>query len=122
MDQNLYDLASLAGGYILKALANSEGAKTAGKEFSLAIWNWLRPIFLKEEPELVEEVEQNPSAPEVEARLSSAIAQKAAADPEFRARLARHLADLHHKGIIQINKQTAEKIVNIQTNYGPINM
>ena len=115
-------LAAAAAGYILKALSKTEGAKTASKELSTAIWEWMRPIFLKEQPELVEEVEQKPPTTETEKRLTQAIEQKAASDPQFLAQLAHHLHDLHQNGIIQLNQQTAEKIVNIQTNYGQINM
>lgn len=33
----------------LGAIANSAGAKTAGKELSTSVWGFLRPIFLKDE-------------------------------------------------------------------------
>ena len=91
-------LAAAAAGYILKALSKTEGAKTASKELSTAIWEWMRPIFLKEQPELVEEVEQKPPTTETEKRLTQAIEQKAASDPQFLAQLACRTSDQNTHG------------------------
>lgn len=63
----LEGLVAGAIGYVAKSLASSEGAKTASKEMSTAIWEWIRPLFLKEveeEENQTKVIEQFEAAPE----------------------------------------------------------
>ncbi|RMG36994.1 MAG: hypothetical protein D6732_07495 [Methanobacteriota archaeon] len=115
-------LSQVAASFILKALGNSEGAKTARKELSTALWEWIKPLFLKEEPELVAEVEQGNTSSNTESRLAQAIEEKAATDQKFLLRLVHHLETLEEEGMIKLTYQQAQKIVEIKTNYGTINI
>lgn len=48
-------LEGLAG-TLIGSLSKTEGAKQASKEMSVAIWEWIRPLFLKEVDEEQKEV------------------------------------------------------------------
>ena len=45
--------------YLAGSISKSKGGKTAGDEFSEALWNWVRPIFIKDD-EPLEELKAKP--------------------------------------------------------------
>lgn len=45
-------IALKAVSYLIGTFSNSSGAKTAKSEFSDALWNWIRPIFIKDDEPL----------------------------------------------------------------------
>lgn len=69
-----------------KLISDTEGAKTAKKELSSAIWAWIRPIFLKDDPEAGEkaltQVKAAPSAPESQELVKSKLTDYLSANPE----------------------------------------
>ena len=73
-------------------LANSAGAKEAGKELSTAIWtDFLRPIFLKDDPEegaaAVARIEAAPAAPASQELVADKLRTYLPAHPEAQERL-----------------------------------
>lgn len=48
-------------GYLISNIKKSKGAQKAGDELSTAIWDWVHPIFLKDEKPL-KDLQDNPDA------------------------------------------------------------
>jgi len=46
-------LASIMG-YLIAGVKNNETLSNANKEISEAIWNWVRPLFLKDEDPIID--------------------------------------------------------------------
>lgn len=46
---DLITMATAAVGYLVSEIKNSKGGKTALDEMSSAIWQWVRPLFLKDD-------------------------------------------------------------------------
>lgn len=118
-------LATAAAGYIVKSLTDSEGAKTAGKELSTALWQWVRPLFLKDAPDVVAKVETATPAdvPTAEKALAEALQAKAANDPAFAQTLQQHLNGIQNAGAGAVfNFGNVEKQVNNPTIQGDFNM
>lgn len=54
-------LTSGALGYLVSAIKKSKGGQQAGDELSTAIWEWIRPIFLKDD-EPLEDLKKEPDS------------------------------------------------------------
>jgi hypothetical protein len=46
---DIITLATAAVGYLISEIKGSKGVKLAGDEMSSAIWQWVRPLFLKDD-------------------------------------------------------------------------
>lgn len=86
-------LALAAVGYMISSIKNSKGGKTASNELSTAIWNWIKPIFIQEDKELVNQFEENPEDEDTQSEMKLKVKRKAKNDSEF----ASHLATLVKK-------------------------
>lgn len=137
----LETLAATAAGYILTALVKSEGAKTAGKELSTALWQWVRPLLLEDVPETVAKVEQAaegtapglpvgeatrgvstvPTAADAETALAAALQARATADPNFAAALRSHVEKIQTESQFTTYVQgDHNKVLNLGNNNGTI--
>lgn len=52
--ESISTLLTAAAGYVLKAVSESKTAETAKESLLSAFWQWIRPIFLTDEPNEVE--------------------------------------------------------------------
>lgn len=76
-------LASTAIGYIIGGIKKSKGLAKAVDEISVAIWEWIKPIFLEDDEDLVKEVEENPDDKNLQIELQNKIKRLAKKDPGF---------------------------------------
>ena len=74
-------LITSAAGYIIKGLQESKGGKQAAEESSVAIWEWIRPIILKDDPKTLGKIEK--TAPDKVQPLVELAIEKKAEDKEF---------------------------------------
>jgi len=54
-------LATAAVTYLVTSIKNSKGGEKATDEFSSAVWNWIRPIFIKDDSP-VNDLKENPDS------------------------------------------------------------
>jgi len=111
-------IEALIGG-ALTAIASSDGAKTAGKEMSSAVWQAVRPLFLKDdEAEGKKElaiVEAAPASPEAQALVKEKLTKHLATSPEAVKQLQQILQQgaggVHNYGTVekQVNNPIIEK-------------
>ncbi|MCG8332313.1 MAG: hypothetical protein MI974_31795 [Chitinophagales bacterium] len=81
-------LAVAAIGYIISSVKSSKGGKAASDEMSNAIWNWIKPIFIKEDKELINQFEKNPEDKDMQTEMKLRIKRKAKNDSEFASQLS----------------------------------
>ncbi len=91
-------LLALGAGYILKGAAQSKAATTAQEELLTAFWDWVRPLFLKEVPEL----EQAPEAPATQASVQARL-EALVEDEAFFQELVERIHALQQAGIREKN-------------------
>ncbi|HOX41736.1 MAG TPA: hypothetical protein PK263_06125 [bacterium] len=91
-------LFAAALGYILKGAAQSKAAETAKEELLGGFWQWIRPLFIKDIPE----IEENPEEIDVETRSAQKLRQLML-DEGFSNDLAGWVDKLKKAGIKEIN-------------------
>lgn len=67
------DFLSVAVGYISKAFVESKKAKSFKDDFIDAFIEWIRPIFLKSDPKLVEALEVDAEDTKTQGRLETRL-------------------------------------------------
>ena len=90
-------MIAAAAGYIVNEIKKSKGAKQATDELSTGIWEWVRPIFLKDEKKLIEKIEENPE--KYQTAMELAIEKKAENDNDFDNKLAEFIKNAPSEGI-----------------------
>ena len=115
----------------LSAIATSPGGKKAGKELSIAVWtDFLRPIFLKDDPSeaevIISQIESAPSEPVNQQIIRSKLEEVLSNDQEAIDRLKRILQDSERTSgsdlIVDNTNSTIKNQLNIKENLGPINL
>lgn len=109
-------------GYLAKSITNSKGANTAKDEISEATWNWIRPLFIKDEQkEILEKFESKPE--ENSAKMTELIKSLLVNDSSQEANLQRLFERIETSSTVSktIN-QYGEKSVNVDRNDGTINI
>lgn len=117
----LETLIASAAGYILKGIQESKGGKQAAEETSVAIWEWIRPIFLEDDPKTLEKIEK--TDPEKAQPLVELALEKKADDPAFLDALKKMVqeADAKTGGLAVtgdhnvVNKDIYNSTININT-------
>lgn len=104
-------LLSKAVGYILKGAAQSKTAEKAKEEVLGRFWNWIKPKFIKELPE----IEDKPDAPETEAKIQERLLELVK-DKDFFEELARQVTALQKAGIKEKNivKKNIEQVKKVR--------
>lgn len=97
-----------ATGYILKGAAQSKAAQTAKEEMLGGFWGWIRPLFIKDVPE----IEDKPDAPEVEAKTQQRLLELVK-DEAFFSELSKRVAALRQSGIREKNIVRGD-IINVR--------
>lgn len=104
------------------AISNSEGAKKAGKELSVAVWDFIRPLFLKDDPaEGAKELaaaEAAPSAPATQEKITSLLTEHLESSPEAANQLQQIMQQ--HGGSVVNNYGDVKQQINDSTFEGPV--
>lgn len=76
-------------GYLVSSIKKSKGGKQAGDEMSVAIWEWIRPIFLKEvdDKEALKKLEEQPDKEENKQAVAQSLQSYLQQHPEQVAEL-----------------------------------
>lgn len=112
----LETLATTALGYLISSIKKSEGGKQASKEMSTAIWEWIRPIFLKDE-EPINDLKNDPDDADNQNDVATKIKKHLKKNPESQAPLEQILKELAESGekpaptVIQNHYGTGDNIV-----------
>ena len=85
-------------GYVLKAAAQSKVVKNAKEELLGRFWQWIRPKFIKDAPE----VEETPDAPETELKAQDKLLELVE-DEGFFNELVKRVNELQKAGIKEKN-------------------
>jgi hypothetical protein len=94
----IFTFLALAAGYILKGAAQSKAADTAKEEFLSSFWKWIRPLFIKDVPE----VETQPDAPATEEKVEAKLLELIK-DESFFEELAKRVQALQQAGVKEKN-------------------
>lgn len=89
---------SIALGYILKGAAQSKTAEKAKDELLDGFWQWIRPLFLEDGPDM----ENQPGTEATEAKAGGRLLELVQDEPFFEE-LARRVAALQQAGIREKN-------------------
>jgi len=104
------------------AVANTEGAKKVKKELSVAVWDYIRPIFLKDDPEegkkQLAQVEAAPDSAESQELIKSKLTEHLADNPESAKQLQQILQQ--GGGIVINNMGKIKNQFNNNTFDGPV--
>lgn len=87
----LETLIASAAGYILKGIQESKAGKQAAEETSVAIWQWIRPIFLEDDSKMLEKIEK--TEPEKAQPLVELAIERKTDDPAFLVALQKMVQD-----------------------------
>ncbi len=91
-------LLTSALGYILKAAAESETAKTAKEELLGRFWKWIRPKIIKDLPEIESKSDAEETQVKTEEKLIELIQDK-----DFFNELVKKVNELQQAGITEKN-------------------
>ncbi|MCF6241370.1 MAG: hypothetical protein L3J74_08510 [Bacteroidales bacterium] len=89
---------STALGYILKSATESNAANTAKDELIGAFWQWLRPLFIEDIPEIENKAEEPETQKKAEKKLLELIK-----DEKFFAELLKKVEELQKAGMKEKN-------------------
>lgn len=84
-------------GYLVSAIKKSKGGQQASDELSTAIWEWVRPIFLKDD-EPLEDLKKDPDNPINQQDVGTKIQKYLAKNPDAQASLEALLEKLKKAG------------------------
>jgi|WetSurMetagenome_2_1015567.scaffolds.fasta_scaffold932179_1 hypothetical protein len=101
-------ILTIAGGYILKAISGSKAFSTAKEDLLSKFWQWLRPFFIKDNPD----IEKNPDHPDTEEKVLSHLMQLIK-DEGFFNELIERVGQLQKAGIKEKNI-VKKDIVNVK--------
>ena len=84
-------------GYLVSSIKNSKGGQQAADEVSSSIWNWIRPIFLKDD-EPLEDLKKEPDNPVNQQDVGTKIQKYLSKNPEAVSSLEALLEKLEKAG------------------------
>ena len=104
-------ILTLALGYLLKGAAQSKAASQAKEELAGGFWNWVRPLFIKDVPELEEKPEDEETETKAHKKLLELVK-----DEKFFNQLAGKVAELQKAGIKEKNivRQDIKRVKKIK--------
>lgn len=84
-----------AASYIINEIKNSKGGKKASDEMSIAIWDWVKPVFLKEGKEkLVDKLENDKNEEEYLKTIELALEEIVESNESFKNRLEKEIKEI----------------------------
>lgn len=104
-------LAGTIVGYLISSIRKTKGTQTAFDEMSKATWEWVRPIFLKEDKEkLLVALKEDPSNEEIGLLIKSEIQHFLSANPSEKEKVEKMVSYI-------TGKDSTNRTVN---NYGDV--
>ncbi len=85
-------------GYILKSASETKTANTAKEELIGVFWQWIRPLFIKDIPEIETKTEDEETQKKAEEKLLELIK-----DEEFMSELLKKVEELQKAGVKEKN-------------------
>lgn len=119
-------IASMLG-YLVANIKKSKGGKKAADEMSTAIWDWVSPIFLKDnkEDEALTDLKADPDDPDNQDGARVKIKKYIKKNPSEEAKLRNLITKLEASDeqsasikIVQNHSGTGDNIAGNQINYG----
>lgn len=107
----LETLAATTIGYLISNIQKSKGGQQAADELSTALWEWVRPIFLKDE-EPIKDLKENPEDQDNQHLVALKIKQHLKKNPEDQVSLKNLLEKL------EASDQSPASVKITQTHYG----
>lgn len=101
-------------GYLASSIKKSKGSEHAVDEMSTAIWEWIRPLFLKEEKEdeALIDLKSNPDDQDNQDAVAIKIKKYLKKNPDAQTGLEAIIKDLQDKG------EEPAQVKITQTHYG----
>ena len=93
----LETLIGSAVGYLVSSIKKSKGGKQAGDELSTAIWEWVRPLFLKDDEPLTD-LKDAPDDQDNQQRVALKIKTHIKKNPDAEGELKAILEKLQAEG------------------------
>jgi hypothetical protein len=90
-------LIASAVGYLVSSIKNNKTGQQAGEEISTAIWEWVRPIFLKDDEPLTD-LQSDPDNPDNQTEVSLKIKKHLKKNPDAQTTLETIVKELKDKG------------------------
>jgi len=108
-------IVTQAAPYIIESIKNSKTGQKASNELLSAFWQWIRPLFLKDEPDMVKKLESAPDNTKYQGVLEHNLEKMITNDNKFKEELLKKLSE-----ISQSNSSSMEQsnIHNEATNIG----
>ena len=87
-------------GYLVSSIKKSKGGKQAAEEISVAVWEWIRPLFLKdeEEDEAITDLKESPDDEDNQQAVAIKIKKHLKKNPDAQTELQDILKELQEKG------------------------
>ena len=98
-------------GYLVSSIKKSKGGKQAGEELSTAIWQWVRPLFLKDDEPLTD-LQSNPDDKDNQTQVGLKIKKHLQKNPAEQPQLEAILKALAQQG------DAPAQVKITQTHYG----
>lgn len=111
------DLLSTAAGYISAAFTENKKAKSLKDDFLGAFIDWIRPIFLKSDPKLAEDLEAQPEVEKTQNRLEIRL-EDLLKDDTFRKELEVWMNKPGGERLKEKNILVADKLSGANLNVG----
>jgi len=111
------DFLSTAVGYISAAFTENKKVKEFRDDFASAFISWIRPIFLNEDPKLVEALETSPENDRIQGRLETRL-EDLLKDNAFRKQLEEWMQKPGSDRLLGKNIFTAKNIEADSINIG----
>ncbi len=108
-----------AAGYILKSAAQSKAADRAKEELLSRFWQWARPYFINDAPELDTAPESPAAEAQVQQRLLALIEDEAFFNELVRRVTALQQAGLKEKNIVRQDIKRVKRIKIGDKSYAP---
>lgn len=104
----------------LLGITKSKGAKQASDEFSVAVWNSVKPYLIKEDEKATDKIEDNPDDPKSQILLEHNLEKIIENNPELQKELEEMFKSEQGQNIIQ-NLEGDENTISQTTKSNQIN-
>lgn len=106
---------------IINSLLSTKGGKEAKDEFSSAVWNWIKPLLIKEDEQLVKDLEEKPDDEKLQKKLQLKLEYKVLDDENFKSALEQKIIEAtqrnggNHYGDVYTQESHGDGAINNMT-------